>query len=161
MAWQNNPTPESVVNGTECYDSWVRAIYLLLIFWICNSLVSGQDQSYIRLAIVSLRWWCRSTKMATSSVRSRFVLWDFRRLGTNLPVVMDKREPVESRTGRRCGLDLGCHGYSISQTLTFFSCVGHAVHLRGDHSRCHHQPPCHSFTHDNRSLDWVSPRQSK
>ena len=24
MAWQNNPPPECVVNGTECYVGWVR-----------------------------------------------------------------------------------------------------------------------------------------
>ena len=28
MTWQNNSTPECVINGTECYDSWVWVIYL-------------------------------------------------------------------------------------------------------------------------------------
>ena len=28
MAQQNNPTPAFMVNGTECYDSWVWSIYL-------------------------------------------------------------------------------------------------------------------------------------
>ena len=30
MAWQNSPTPECVVNGTECYDGWVWAVYLFI-----------------------------------------------------------------------------------------------------------------------------------
>ena len=31
MAWQINPTPpECVVNGTECFDSWMWAIYLFV-----------------------------------------------------------------------------------------------------------------------------------
>ena len=28
-ARQNNPTPESMVDGTECFDGWVWVIYLL------------------------------------------------------------------------------------------------------------------------------------
>ena len=31
MAWQNDPTPECVVNGTECYDGRVWAIYYLYV----------------------------------------------------------------------------------------------------------------------------------
>ena len=27
----NNLTPECVVNGTECYDGWLQAIYYLFI----------------------------------------------------------------------------------------------------------------------------------
>ena len=35
-AWQVNPTPlECMVNDTECYDSWVWAIYLLIYLCVC------------------------------------------------------------------------------------------------------------------------------
>ena len=35
MAQQSNPTPlECVVNGTECYDGWVWAIYLFIFILV-------------------------------------------------------------------------------------------------------------------------------
>ena len=33
MARQNNHTPECILIGTECYDSWVWAIYLFILYW--------------------------------------------------------------------------------------------------------------------------------
>ena len=56
MTQQNNPTPlecvvNGVVNGTECYDDWVWAIYLfiyLFIYWTygwCLMFFSQPDES--------------------------------------------------------------------------------------------------------------------
>ena len=35
---QRNPTPECMVNGTECYDGWVRAIYLFIRIYMFTRL---------------------------------------------------------------------------------------------------------------------------
>ena len=48
MTRQNEPTPaECVVNGTECYDSWVWAIHLFIKafskFWIYNRKEKGES----------------------------------------------------------------------------------------------------------------------
>ena len=33
MAWKNNPTPECVVDGTECDDDWVWDLFIYLFIW--------------------------------------------------------------------------------------------------------------------------------
>ena len=45
---QNNATPECVVDGTEYYDSWVRAIYLFMyVSALKNSSITRLNPFYI------------------------------------------------------------------------------------------------------------------
>ena len=63
IAQQNNPTPECMVNDTECYDSWLWALYLFCLYlilsaWLVKICLSFDDLLWVQL-------WCYKLKLSS------------------------------------------------------------------------------------------------